>query len=403
MGLEEQLCLLLARARSSPEADDNARHLLAGRLDWNRVMQLVRAHEILPVVWRNLKRLSFPGVPQSVEAELTDLFRHNALRNSLFAAELAHVLSALADAQVPAMPLKGIAAAESLYGDAAMRVCADIDVLVPPKYFPVAFNALRSLGYCADFAQPRLAGLIARYGKDCGLMRQDGTRWYPLQLHAGLIWGGPAERMLSEQIWAAAQQEDFHGTPAFAMTAEWQFLYFAVHAARHGLSCLKWLVDLDQLCTRPGVDWDWVNREARQLEWQRVIQSTLATCALLLETPVPEALSEPSRREPNTASAISLSAAASGVEIPQENLFAVRLLRSWPQRISFVAARLFVPTSRDCQTVPLPEPLFFLYYALRPIRLAGLTVVWVVRAALHFIRRTPGRNEVEGRAAPAWS
>ena len=77
----------------------------------------------------NLKRLDFAGVPDSARAELACIFAVNALRNDLLAGELAGVLGLLGDAGVPVVALKGIALAESLYSDLALRTCADIDIL----------------------------------------------------------------------------------------------------------------------------------------------------------------------------------------------------------------------------------------------------------------------------------
>ena len=92
-----------------------------------------------------------------------------------------------------------------------------------------------SSGYQPKFTQPRLLDLAGRYGKDCMMMtRQDRMRAYQLELHCGLVWGGPLERELLEEIWSDAGRKSFYGVPAFALSAEWEFLYLAVHASRHG-------------------------------------------------------------------------------------------------------------------------------------------------------------------------
>src|SRR5207247_6924279 len=155
-----------------PEADERARQLLARPLAWNQIQERVRAHEILPLLCWNLKRLGFPGVPPAVEAELADAYRNNALRNALLAKELSRVLAMLGEEGVPVMPLKGTPLAESLFGDPALRVCADIDILVPTRYATHAFRLILSSGYEAPFTHPSLLDLPARYGKDCGLVAQ---------------------------------------------------------------------------------------------------------------------------------------------------------------------------------------------------------------------------------------
>jgi len=83
----------------------------------------------LPPLYAGLSTLGLPGVPDAVRSEWTNIFCLNAIRNELLAGELARILRLLGDAEIPVMPVKGIALGESLYGDPALRVCADIDIL----------------------------------------------------------------------------------------------------------------------------------------------------------------------------------------------------------------------------------------------------------------------------------
>src|SRR5579864_1703612 len=321
---EDQLCLLLVRGRFPPDAQQQASHLLAMALDWSQILERVRIHEVLPLVYRNLQTVGFPGVPEPVRASLEDTFQANALRNTLFAEELKRILPPLRDAGVPVIPLKGAYLAESLYGDLALRVCADIDILVPPQHVAKAFRVLQSSGYEAGFSTPALVDLLGRYGKDCGLMRQGRACAYPLQLHCGLVWGGPLERAMLDEIWSQARHANIHGVPAFALSADWEFLYFAVHAARHGLSPLKWLADLDLMCSRGLVDWPSVSERARRLGWNDPVASSLSACASLFDTPIDPVFTVTKSRIP-----LSLDAPhSSALQIPREVLFAALLPRS---------------------------------------------------------------------------
>jgi len=289
------------------------------------------------------------------------------------------------------MPLKGVALGESLYGEPALRVCFDLDLLVPTKNMAEAFHLLLSSGYEAEFTQPRLLDVVVRYGKDCMVTRQDHVCAYALELHCGLLWGGSLERELLEEIWSEAARKSFHGVPAFALSAEWEFLYLAVHAARHGWLSLKWYVDLDRLCCRGTIDWKKVNEKAKRLGWQAAVQSSLAACASLFDTPLDPALGStpPPRR--------SRVPRPSNLQVPSENLFLLRLLKTPARKLRYLAIRLLVPTPAECKLLPLPASLFFFYYAVRPLRVACNTARWFVQAGTksfwRALRRRAGNAE----------
>ena len=87
--------------------------------------------------------------------ELEAAYRMNALRNTLMVRELAEVIQRLGAAGVPVMPLKGVALAASLYGDPTLRVCGDIDILVPRPLVGQAYHLLQAMGYRGKSAARR--------------------------------------------------------------------------------------------------------------------------------------------------------------------------------------------------------------------------------------------------------
>ena len=377
---EDELCLLLSRGQLSPDVREQARRLLASPLAWPLVLERARGYEILPLLYRNLQTLGFPGVPDPVRTELADCFGVNAIRNVLYTKELARILALLGEAGIRAMPLKGIALAESLYDDPALRICADMDVLVPTKNVIEAYHLLASFGYESEFTQPALWDLARRYRRDCLLMRQDRAYTYPLELHWGLLWGGPVERELLEEIWREAGRRSFHGVPAFTLSADWEFLYLAVHAAKHGWRSLKWFLDLDRLCSRGMIDWERVSEKAQRLGWEGAVRSSLSACVSLFDTPVNPVFgvkAQPCRSRPPRPADLQLLT---------EILFCLKLLKTPVRKLRFLTAFWLVPTPSDCRFLPLPASLFFLYYPLRPLRLACRTLWWFVKGGLKSLR-----------------
>ncbi len=73
---------------------------------------------------------------------------HHALTDKLAAA--------LAERNVPTMPLKGVTLAETVHGDLGARVSHDIDLLVEPEHLDAATATLRGLGWWENtFTAPR--------------------------------------------------------------------------------------------------------------------------------------------------------------------------------------------------------------------------------------------------------
>jgi len=381
---EDQLCLLLARGRFSPEVAKRTVHRLEAGPNWDAVLPRMQTHGLIPLIYHRLESLGFVGVPPQVQKQLKATFRNNAMRNVLMAEELASVLGKLSAAQVPAIPIKGVALAESLYGDAALRTGTDIDVLVHPKNVTESLNVIHSCGYAARCGSPPFLYRLVRHGKDFELRRNGPKMVFALELHFGLVWGGGVERRLVADIWSDALPRPFHGVPAFALSPEWEFLHLAEHAARHGLFSFKWLVDLDWLVERGAVDWQSAREKAERIGWLKVVQSSLAACEALFETPVPAPFALAAAGPVPKIRVLQTNPGP--LEFPREALFNLLLLPTLWQRIQFAANRIFLPTTVDCEFLRLPSPLFFIYYILRPLRLAGTLAKWSIQAGVARVR-----------------
>src|SRR5574337_1314896 len=147
---EDELLLLLARGRLTPEVQGKAMACLQGELSWSVILQQAQAHDVFPLLYRNLLTLDCRGVPAEVRATLDRRYKANAIRNLLLARELARLLQAFSAAGIPVVPLKGVTLAESLYGDPALRVCIDIDILVPRRMASNACDLPLTAGYAAE-------------------------------------------------------------------------------------------------------------------------------------------------------------------------------------------------------------------------------------------------------------
>ncbi len=362
---EDQLCLLLARGHLTPDLRPRILEFLASALQWPLVLERAYTHQVYPLVYRNLRELGFPSVPDAVQAELKGAFVANAFRNQLLAEELARLLGLLGKAGIPVIPLKGVTLAQSLYGDAALRICFDIDILVPPNTVPEALDLIRASGYRDDFREPFFRDLVMRYGRHYDVVREDRVFSYLLELHWNLVHNSSRNDEAIKDVWAEARPKTFFGAPAFCLSPEWEFLYLSIHAADHAWRNLKWLTDIHQVASSASVDWQMVMKKAEHLELDLVVRQTLTACSLLLGTPMPEGYSPTAL----PAKVRLFPAAPFPAETVQTVLFPVHVLRRPLDKLRCLAKIVLIPCLTDRDFLRLPSSLSFLYYPLRPMRL----------------------------------
>jgi hypothetical protein len=299
--------------------------------------------------------------------QLAAACRTNAARNALQVRELTQVLGILDRAGVPAIPLKGVALAELLYGAITLRVCSDIDVLVPRHGVSEAVGALRAGGYLPEsqlWASTTERELVLDSDIEAVFRRRDHAAAPVVDLHWDIArrWRGDGKAI--DDLWSEAARATFWGVGAFRLSPEWELLYLATHAVRHRWRGLKWLVDVHDYASARVVDWDRLAAKADGLGWGQALRLTLGLCRALFGTAVPEHLA---REAPRWA-----LAQLHGRDMAwKDALIPARVLDRRADRLAYLARLFLRPTILEHRVVGLPTRLSRIYFLLRPLRLAA--------------------------------
>ncbi len=383
MSPEDELCLLLARGQLSPAVRERALELLSAPLHWDLLQARAHEHQVFPLLYRNLRLLEFQGVPEPARTQLENDFRANAAWNAFLAHELARVLRLLNHSGVPVIPLKGVALAESLYGDPALRVCADVDILVPHDEALRVRRLILAHGYTSPFKEEFFVSHQFRAGGEWSLIRENLALPYLLEVHWTLLHHSSNDAGALEELWSEVTAKEFFGVPAYALTLEWQFLHLAWHATYHRWHTLKWLADIHDLCVSAPIDWQKVRDKADRFGLDWVVGPTLTACSSLFGTPLPPQLTPGAL--PADVQLFPASRAPS--QMWDAPLFYPRLLKRPSEKLRYWAENIFVPQLSDARIFRLPSSFSFLYYALRPLRLISKWSWLVLRA---FVGRLVG-------------
>jgi Uncharacterised nucleotidyltransferase len=361
---DEKVLLLLSQGHLDPESESQICELLQKpEINWSALMKESHEQQVFPLIYCNLRGLGFPSVPDGIRRQLAGAYVQNAARNMLLAQELSTVLRMLGESGVPVIPLKGVPLALSLYGDHARRVCGDMDILVPRQFVTKALQVLKQRGY-KGLQHPGLERLALRHGIEYGLTRKESEFEYIVELHWGIFLGLPSERAVLPDLWATAIPKVVLSSPAFMLSAEWELLSLAAHAARHQWHGLKWMADIHEIASRAAVDWQQLNRIAVELGWDEILRISLVACHKLYGTPLP-----PTIRFDHLPQWLRLVPFPQRSDGPAGLAIARRLLKRPREKLAHLAHCLLLPTGAEEAALNLPEFLCFLYYPFRPIRL----------------------------------
>jgi hypothetical protein len=247
------VCLGARTSVAEPHAAE-LRSLVETGLDWDRMWDLGNRHDVLPLLSSSLSGGASGPVPADWLERATRRRHVTLLKNGRMAEALEQVLDGLAAADVPAIPVKGLVVAESLYDSLAARGAADIDVLVHPADLPAGRQVLVDLGY-RQRSEPTFTALVHEF-HDPPWYVGSGNDVVRLELHWDL-WADRFFRSDADGLWARAIEGTFLGRPTRLLSAEDVLLHLAIHRSRSALR-LRWLCDIGELVRRHGDDLDWV-------------------------------------------------------------------------------------------------------------------------------------------------
>jgi hypothetical protein len=342
-------------------------------VDWDAALRLGMRHGLAPLMHRHLCGGEMP-LPKHVAAALWARAESARHRGRRMLAELATIAAALQDRGVRFAPFKGPLFAQSVHGDAGLRESGDLDLLVGQPDLRAAKTVLETLGYAAQTRlDPEREELWLQAPGLYELPMVDERRGFMVELQ----WRANPEvavPSLDARWWDSAATVPFEGSEVRVLEPGEQMLALLVHGTKHLWASLDWLVDISELARGGTVPWDEVMRLARQHHATRRAALGLHLASVLLDAPLPRPVRDFVAAAGIEAIARALVPALLAPEhrpltIVQALRVELALRDSTLQRALWLLGRAR-PTPGDWQWCRLPRPLFFLYWPLRPLRLA---------------------------------
>ena len=373
---ETALLLAIARVELRPADREVLNEVLTGVLDWGHLLALAARHGLEPLLFHHLYAVSGGAVPESVLYALREECRVIAGRNMILASKLKGISAHLSARGVRHLAYKGPVLAEVYYGNCALRVFRDLDILVPAAELEAARRALEELGF-RDKTGMSAAQLAAsfRYGFEHSFTADGGL---DLDLHWRVVQRFKAPAIAMDGIWKRAEMVNFLSGEVPTFMTEDLFVALCLHAGHHGWTQISHICDLHQILQfHPDFDWEIVLSHFGDSNTRRLVYACLYLLHECWGADLPEYLLSRIHSDPHIAKLARRVRTEIWTELsPRLTVSSLRwmLERSAGEQVGdrarLLAGNFFCPSAEDLETFRLPRVLASLYPGLRVLRLA---------------------------------
>lgn len=365
--------LLGAVVRPRPDLE-RVREILSKGVDTDVLFSLATRHRVRPA----LARLLSPGLDAPsidlLRVRLAAFERGHLVRSLAMTSELVRVAEAFGHAAISFVTFKGPVLALQLYGGLAHREYADIDLLVPPAEADAAQDLLAALGYHNAQGDAAFVRFFLGAQRQVALERPGFDA--AIDLHWAFSNAALPFPLDPAKTWTRLDTVSIGGRAVPTLCPEDLALLLAGHGTKEAWHTLAWVADFARMVDRhPGLDWASVLARARRRRCGDAVLLAAAMAERLLGQPPPPTLAAAlaaNRRVAGLADRLASFlrqdvSTAGGRENLHDILLCDRVVdRAWARvRIALT------PGPGDHRALPLPRPLWPLYWITRPFRLAA--------------------------------
>jgi hypothetical protein len=375
---EVDLLLSCARTQVTPEISDRIRTLVKKQVDWIELIRLAMRHDVMTLLYRNLQQVCPDSVPENILGPLGARHRERAREAQRRVEALVRITSLFEEQGILAVPYKGPALAQRLYGDLSLRGFGDLDIMILERDVPRAKELTQLLGYEVMFLNDTVQ-LAEHVRANRELIFSNPSDGAQLELHWRFALQSLCVKDDPGRFLQYFERIGLGGSQVLSLPLEVYLLILSLHATKHKWRQLKLICDIAEILGHNSVDWNYVIREAHDLGLERMLAVGVLLAEAPLEAVIPAELARGLQID-HTARALAAQVRRSLFTEPDEDwsahadfYFQVKIRERLRDKASMLHRNLpsiLAPNERDRQFLSIPEQLSTLYYFVKPFRWA---------------------------------
>jgi putative nucleotidyltransferase-like protein len=388
---EDRLLICIGRRR----LDESTAQLicdLANRpgFDWKYVLAAASFHRLIALLAHHLESIDGEVVPQPFRLRLQTENTENTERCLWLTGELAKLAAAMHDAGIDWIPFKGPTLAITAYEDPGLRQFTDLDLFVREGDVARMKELLSKEGFrpARNLSRAREAALL-RFDNACAFVNEQDVL---LDVHWRFAPRYLSLQLETDDLWSRLQKVNLGNQLLYTLSPEDLLLVLCCHGFSHQWERLAWICDVATLIDRDnGLDWDYFFRKAGRLGVLRIALLGLLLARDLLGASLPPQASDKLESETDVKkSAEEVAAQLFAPDTPHEASPRwlgpqLKMRERSRDRIKSLLAILLIPRDYDWMFTSIPDSFGFLYYLIRPIRMARAY-------GLRILNRSSARN-----------
>jgi len=289
---EYRLLLDCARIKLSEDKQDEIRKLVNDGLDWDYLLQMSKTHRLAPLLYYHLHQTDHEHqIPQCIIDQLHNTYYSNLARNIPLSYELDKILNVFKKKGIPIVVLRGLALAQTIYKNIALRVTADIDLLVQKKDLSRVAKTLLEL----EFTSSQSGFITKEYSAELCFAKQGasggkGLGSAVIDVHQEITSSIRLKKIIktdTERVIRRARPVRIKDVNMLVMTPEDLLLHLTL---RHCFQRLIRLCDIADVikAKKDKLNWQSLLQKAKENRLSIITYYTLYYARQLLEAPVPE-------------------------------------------------------------------------------------------------------------------
>jgi|SRR5579859_1865376 len=364
---------LLRAACSEVASQQDLALLLQKSIDWKILLELAGHHGVQPLLYQRLSSMA-ELIPAEEMRALQQSYQTNLHKAMLLSLELIRIYDLLSSSGLKVLAYKGLALAQTVYGDIALRHAGDIDLLIPASDFARIRDTVHELGYTphSRLAESQERAYL-KSGYECAF---DGTAGPNLlELQWAIQPRFYAVDFDMDGLFRRAVTVPVAGRPMQTPCAEDLFIILSLHAAKHVWGRLIWICDLARLMNLPKLNWSLIAEQVKTLRVARIVRVGMLLANRMLAAPIPDAAKA---SLPQDALAEELAdeiyphvTSRTPFDVESFDYFRLmlRLREAKFDRLRFLSRLVFTPGPGEWEAIQFPAPLSPLYRWVRLSRL----------------------------------